>query len=204
MNRIVSAITDISDWFTDRRLSHFFVGDVAVAQWGEPALRAHIDVCVVPPAEKTRSILDDLLVDFDTRSGLPADEFEKMRVVLLRSDCDVPIDVSLGLPELEFDVAGRAKYVEVAPDKLVPVCAPEDLVVYKMLAARPCDKEDAESIIARQGTRFDVTRARAFLRRFCDALKDTAALDRFEELWHACGPDAIEECWQTLGPHGRE
>jgi hypothetical protein len=92
----------------------------------------------------------------------------------------IPVDFVLAGPgpEESFLLHAAVRLVDGVP---VPVAAPDDLVVMKVLAGRPQDLEDVVAILAAQGPRVDLERATATLRLLQEALDRRDLLPRLEE-----------------------
>ena len=63
----------------------------------------------------------------------------------------------------------------------VDTCSAEDLVIYKLIAARPQDLVDVTSIVQRQGNRLDVERVRHWGREFAELKEDPDLLRPFDD-----------------------
>ena len=59
-------------------------------------------------------------------------------------------------------------------------CSAEDLVLYKLIAARPIDVHDVQMVVSRQAARLDAERIRSWGRQFADLLERPDLLDPFE------------------------
>lgn len=92
---------------------------------------------------------------------------------------DTPVDVVLSGPGIEELFFGRVVTRDVE-GVTIPVAAPEDIVVMKVLAARPKDLEDAAAILAAQGSTLDVDLIRELLELLERALDQRDLLPAFE------------------------
>lgn len=94
---------------------------------------------------------------------------ERVRVLLLAdASSGIEIDVVLTGPGLEEEFharAGRGRFGETE----LPVIAPEDLLVCKLLAGRPQDLQDVEAVLAAQAG-LDLDRVREVLAMLESAL----------------------------------
>ncbi len=63
----------------------------------------------------------------------------------------------------------------------------EDLVVYKLVAARPRDLDDAEKLLSLHGPVLDIARIRRLVREISDALEDSSRVETFERLLRKAG-----------------
>jgi len=85
-----------------------------------------------------------------------AEEFAlRHRVLLLRSDTGIGIDISLGITGYEGLVMQRATPYTYLPRLKLLTCSAEDLVILKAFADRSRDWSDVEGIVARQEENLD-------------------------------------------------
>jgi len=103
-------------------------------------------------------------------------------VLLLRhTPSGTPIDLSLAWLPFETEALQRSTIVSIGRTA-IRVPHVEDLVLYKLVAARPKDLDDAQQLLAIHRPRLDVSKLRARLAEFCAVLEDDSRLDQFEVL----------------------
>lgn len=64
------------------------------------------------------------------------------------------------------------------------VCAPEELVVYKLARFSPLDREDIRAILKTQGKRLDRQRVRSLARQLARETGDPRLLDHWDDVTH--------------------
>jgi hypothetical protein len=107
--------------------------------------------------------------------------------MLLRHEpSGVDLDVSLAWLPFELDAIGRSEVIDYAGVS-IRIPRPDDLVIYKLVAARPRDLDDVERLLLLHGPALDVRRIVATVREFADALEDTGRLDALERLLKKTG-----------------
>jgi len=79
---------------------------------------------------------------------------------LLLAPNGLKVDVSLGALAFEHEVLDRANVWRRVDEVVLVTCSAEDLMIYKLVAARPRDLVDVISIVQRQGHRLDLERIR--------------------------------------------
>jgi hypothetical protein len=129
------------------------VGAVARNAWAPPRATTDLDLAVaarrsaLDEAERALSELGYVLV----RQHQVSPEEALPDLVVFRSERALPRQVDLLLAKTEFEkqVLARATPVEVSGRPIL-VATPEDLVVYKLLADRPRDRDDLEAVILTQ------------------------------------------------------
>jgi hypothetical protein len=111
----------------------------------------------------------------------------RSHVLLVRHQASgVPIDISLAWLPFEDEALARAVRRDFA-GAILPFVEPEDLVIYKLVAARPRDLEDAERLVVLHGERMDFARVADTIGVFCDILEDTSRLDLVAKLLERTG-----------------
>jgi len=99
--------------------------------------------------------------------------FARRNQVLLLVHGPTGVELVLSLAWLPFEQEALARRTVVRfGDLALRVCDPEDLIVYKLVAARPLDLEDASQIALRHHKRIDRERVRRILAAFDEVLDD--------------------------------
>lgn len=158
------------------------IGGVAVIALGVPRLTVDIDATV-----SGKDLDVDRLVEALGRRGIrprrpDAVAFARKHHVLLLSHqaSGTPVDLSLAWLPFEDEALGARREQDYAGVR-IRVPRPEDLVVYKLVAARPQDLDDAEGLLLLHGADMKLDRVRRLVRQFAQALEDSdrpAALER--------------------------
>ncbi len=71
-------------------------------------------------------------------------------MLLLKTEGEIGIDVSLGALPFEEEAINRASYQNYLPEISLKICSPEDLIVLKAFADRTRDWADIETIVIKQ------------------------------------------------------
>ncbi|MBI3494192.1 MAG: hypothetical protein HY047_20795 [Acidobacteria bacterium] len=126
------------------------------------------------------AVLDLLLSRFSSRDPDPVRRAELGRLALLSASNGVDLDVSFAAFPFELEVLERASNWQITPDRALRTCSAEDLVLYKLVAARLIDLHDVQSVVTRMGTALDVDRVRLWGGRFAEIIEKPDLLDPFE------------------------
>jgi hypothetical protein len=146
--RLDDALAALASALRATRAPWMVIGGIAVIARGVRRMTTDIDVVVRGDAVDTRSLLRTLL-RFGIRPRIDrAEEFAQENLVLLlrHTSSGVDLDLSLGWTAFEQDAIAactKATYGHAA----FPMARAEDLVVFKAMAARPKDVEDAAALI---------------------------------------------------------
>lgn len=133
---------------------HFAViGAVARNAWAPPRATTDIDVTVSGREDALLAIGNALealgYVRVREHRTDPADPLPDIRTYRSPSGPPRQIDILVAKTPFEREVLARVEPIDLGGTEL-PVASPEDLVVYKLLADRPRDREDIRSILTTQ------------------------------------------------------
>jgi hypothetical protein len=165
------------------------IGGVAVIAHGVPRLTVDIDATVVA-AGLDVDRLTDVLAAHGIRGRIPdASGFAAAHQVFLATHepSGTPVDISLAWLPFEEEALGTSvscNYAGVA----IRIPRPEDLVVYKLVASRPRDLDDAEGLLLLHGAGMDLDRVRKIVGEFASILDDTERPKALERLIERTGP----------------
>ena len=84
---------------------------------------------------------------------------------------------------MPFETEALHRSALVSIDRIeVRVPHVEDLILYKLVAARPRDLDDAQQLLAIHRSRVDLPKVRARLAEFCAVLEDEERLRQLDSL----------------------
>jgi predicted nucleotidyltransferase len=141
--------------------SFAIIGAVARNAWAPPRATTDLDLAVLADASLLARIEVALrglgYLSVRQHRADPADALPDIEI--FRSEEAEPrqVDLLIAKTPFEEDVLRRASFTEVGTLR-APVASAEDLIVYKLLADRPRDREDVTAVLrtqARAGTPFD-------------------------------------------------
>jgi hypothetical protein len=147
---LISTALRLQQFLELKRWRFCFIGGLCVQHWGEPRLTRDIDLSLLTGFGGEVDFVDSLLAEYSPRIEAAREFALARRVLLLRSEDGIGIDISLaGLP-YEEGLIDRAVRVEMLPGLTLRLCSAEDLIVMKVFAGRETDLRDARSIVVRQ------------------------------------------------------
>lgn len=159
------------------------IGGVAVIARGVPRFTVDIDATVAGAGASIERIFQ-VFDRHEIVARIPsAITFARERhVLLLRHDpSGVPLDVSLAWLPFEEEAISHAEEVDFAGVP-IRVARPDDLIIYKLVAARSRDLDDVEKLLLLYGPTLDVARIRRVVAQFADALDDRGRVEALERL----------------------
>lgn len=171
----------------------YVFGAQAVLVWGRPRLTGDVDVTMFLEPEDPRGFVTAMrAAGFELRVR-DIDEFvTRTRVFpFTHVVSGLALDAVLGGPGFEEEFARTARHVDIG-GLVVPVIAPEELIVTKILAGRSKDLEDVRGILRAQRGALDLGRIRDLIAELEAALSQADLLPCFEDqvrLSRASGPE---------------
>lgn len=164
------------------------IGGVAVIALGVPRLTVDIDATVAAADLKIERLVEGL-----DRQGIrpripDALAFARARQVFLgvHQASGTPVDVSLAWLPFEAEALSSSQVCDYAGVR-IRIPRPEDLLIYKIIASRPRDLQDAEGLLVLHGATMDVDRVRRVVKQFADVLDDVERPETLERLIRKAG-----------------
>lgn len=114
-----------------------FIGGLAVQRLGEPRQTRDVDLTVLTGFGQEEPFIDALLGRFDGWVEDAQSFALDNRVLLLKSEGGIGIDVALGGLNFEESAVTEATEWRIGPGMALRTCSAEALVVYKVFAGRP-------------------------------------------------------------------
>jgi uncharacterized nucleotidyltransferase DUF6036 len=181
----LDALAALRQGLDDIGTPSMIIGGVAVIALGIPRLTVDIDATLAAAR----------LVDSLARQGITpripdAVTFARQRHVFLgvHEPSGTPVDVSLAWLPFEEEALRNAQACDYAGVH-IRIPRPEDLLIYKLIAARPRDLEDAEGLLVLYGNAMDLGRVRTVLKEFAALIDDVDRPLILERLIAKVGPE---------------
>jgi hypothetical protein len=174
------ALEALARGLTECRAPWAVIGGIAIIARGVRRFTTDVDVAVRGDAVSIEGLLETLEKFAIVPRIADAAAFAEANLVLLlrHQETGVDLDVSLAWSAFEHDALATSTVTSFGRVR-APMCTPESLVVFKAIAGRPKDTEDAEALLALYP---DIDRARvrarvAELAALADAPEILTALD---------------------------
>ena len=186
--RFLDALQALRDGLTELGIPWLVIGGVAVIARGVPRLTLDIDATLWGPAvdlERALHVLrrHDIAPRIEGALGFAG---EHHVLLLQHGPTGVPLDLSLAWLPFEEEAIRSGQELDYAGVRL-RVPRPEDLIIYKLVAARLRDLEDAEKLLLLHGPAVDVPRIRRIVQEFADALDDRTRPETLAQLLRRTG-----------------
>jgi hypothetical protein len=154
------------------------IGGIAVSVWGQTRATYDIDIKVLVPENGYDSIRA-LIRDACPERARPHTAENSLIIDTIIDG--VIIDFLLALPGYEENIINRAVSKKL-DEYEVPVCAPEDLIIQKVIAGRPRDWQDIEGILIEQHGKLDREYMEEWLGQFAEVLEQPSMLSQYNSI----------------------
>ncbi len=181
MTPLLEAAAEVAGWLDREGIPYAIIGGLAVARWADPRFTKDVDFTVPAPYGEEQGMAARLVSALRPRRHDAVAFARDSRVVLLHASNGVPVDVALGAHEFELEVVARATDFEFARGCVLRTCSAEDLIVYKLVAARLTDIADVQRVVDRQAPKLDIERIRRWGEVFAELKEDPDLLRPFEK-----------------------
>jgi hypothetical protein len=141
MKSLFLAAAELEGFLVKHDWQYCFIGGIALQRWGQPRLTNDVDLTLLTGFGNEAVYVDTLLKRWNARIPDGRDFALKHRVLLLRSQEGIPIDVALGGIAFEEQIVSRATRYEFLPGVSLLTCSAEDLIILKAVANRPRDRD---------------------------------------------------------------
>ena len=180
---VADLLADLAAVLDAQSILWYLFGAQAAIVYGVARLTADVDVTVQAPANRpvTDWIATLAAHRFEPRFRDPAFLAQTRVLPLVHGPTGLPVDLVLAGPGLEEEFLARARRLPV-DGVVVPVVDVSDLVILKVLAARPKDLDDVAALLRVQGERIDDRRVRQVLAMLEEALGQSDLVPEFERL----------------------
>ena len=178
-------LKDLLLWFKNSPGEFLIIGGIAVGLLTRPRTTKDIDVLSLLDESQWENFLKTgRQFGFDARITDALSFARKNRIVLLRHfKSGIDIDISFG--QLPFEKESiRRKTFHTLGTLTVPLPTPEDLIIMKMVAHRPQDMIDVETIL-RAYPKLDRKRIQKWVKDFSEVLENPDILNDLKKMMKA-------------------
>jgi predicted nucleotidyltransferase len=141
---INSDFSDLLQLFNDNQVRYLVIGGYAYIQYAEPRYTKDLDLWISTDVENAAAVFRSLKEFGAPLVDMTEDDFSEEGYFYQMGVPPVRIDILMGIPGIEFDIAW-ANREEIDFDGLsVPFISKEDLIVSKRASGRTQDLLDAD------------------------------------------------------------
>ena len=155
MNKFEETLIRIDKLCNINGISYAVIGGLAVITYGSHRTTKDIDITVLCDLEEMERVHKIFINEFIPLFNNSIEFFKKNFVLPSKDKSNgLRVDIASGLTEFDKRVIERRKRTKLGSAEFY-VCSIEDLIIYKLFAARYQDLADIEELIARNNKSID-------------------------------------------------
>lgn len=176
------ALLNITSLLNRHSIPYMIIGGYAVVYHGENRFTEDIDITLGVDKSYLEELISFLNDDFSIRVENPAEFVEDTNVLPVWDNRNsVKVDLIFSFIDFERDAIERAETARIDNEEIQVISA-KDLVIYKLIAGRERDIEDAKWVLEKKGEEIDIG--------FIDK--------HLQEMSHLLGRNDIYKNWKEL------
>ena len=148
------ALGNLARTFKDSNVPYMIIGGLASAIWGNPRATLDIDVTIWVAVDHIQETVSMLEKKYACMVENPLDFISETRVLPVKTNENLRIDIIFGVLPFEIDAIDRAVEVKVG-DTFIKFCTAEDLILLKIISERSKDIEDVRCVLHFQKNNLD-------------------------------------------------
>ena len=182
MEKLIRALIDLQTRLEEAGIPSAAIGGLALGAWGKARLTRDADLKILLRRDERQRLLKLLEADYRSLNADPDEMLRRNGIVFVLNSEGARIDIMLEDTEFDAQIIARAQLVEIMPGRQVRVCSPEDLIVLKMLASRPQDWVDVETVIRKQAENLDEGHILKSFRLFEQLIDDSTLISSYQRI----------------------
>lgn len=184
MDQLYTSVLKLQQRLASAGIPSAIIGGVAVGVWGDPRVTRDVDLKVLLRRDDAERLWGLLQEDYRPLHHEPIEALRGHGFLFLHDADEIRLDVLLAETTFDESAVRRARSIKLSPDAEFAawVCAPEDLIVYKMISLRDIDRRDAAMLVKRVGDKLDDRYIEKWLKEFEQALDEGSLIAEFRRL----------------------
>ncbi|MEX0608376.1 MAG: nucleotidyl transferase AbiEii/AbiGii toxin family protein [Balneolaceae bacterium] len=175
-----NTLHEITDLLEKHKLPYMVIGGYAVLFHGEPRFTEDIDIVLGVDSSSLDQVLKAVDNKFEARAKDATQFVEQTNVLpLISLKNNIKVDLIFSFIDFERNAIQKALSVDIEGKK-VQIVRAEDLIIYKLLAGRPKDLEDAKNVIEHNLTTIDIQEIDSVVQELVEGLQEI----RIQEHWN--------------------
>jgi hypothetical protein len=180
MTILEQVLVDVGRFLSENEIPYMIIGGMANAVWGQPRATLDIDATIWVEDKAIEGIVSRLSEEFRLLVPDPGGFIRETHVLPLEAREGVRVDLIFGTLPYEREAIDRARVLSVAGSP-VHFCAPEDLILHKIISERDQDLADARGVARRQMRNLDVQYLEMRIRELAQVLERPEIWGRWQE-----------------------
>jgi len=170
MNSLEQALIDLARILADNNIPYMIIGGMANAVWGEPRSTIDIDATIWLDEKDAEHVVTLMSGTFQPLVRDYLKFIHDTNVLPLKSREGVRIDLIFGRLPYEQEAIQRSVEMDING---VPVhfCAPEDLILHKIISDREKDINDARGVAVRRMKSMDLIYLESRIQELSNAME---------------------------------
>ncbi len=180
---ITKLIKSLAGALDQARIPYMIIGGQAVLLYGSPRLTLDIDITLGIDTDRIEAI-EGVCKILQLKFLVPQPRhFAAQTKVLPVQDTatDIRVDFIFSFTPYEKIALGRVNKVNLE-DQIIKFASAEDIIIHKILAARPIDLQDVEHILIKHTKTLDFNYIQRWLSEFAQMDQYTKVLIQFKRL----------------------
>ena len=183
--KLLRSAVELEERWRSRGYQFCFIGGIAVQRWGEPRNTRDLDLTLLTGFGGESEYIAAVLSEFQPRVP-DARQFALLnRVLLVRDEHGIDIDISLGAMPFEERAIERATDFRLSENGSITTCSATDLIVHKAFASREQDWIDIRSVLVRSRSHVDWETVLRELTPLVELKEEPKILDRLQEIYQS-------------------
>lgn len=187
--RVLQAASDLQNFCEQHAWKYCLIGGLAVQRWGQVRATQDADLTLLTGFGEEEKFIDPLLDQFHPRRENAREFALKYRVLTVRTESGVPLDIAMGALPFEKNSIERSSIWNISSKYQLRTCSAEDLVIHKVFAGREIDWVDVRGVLVTQNNQLNFKLIQNELKPLLELKEDSEAMKRFHQLRKELGPD---------------
>lgn len=179
LNKTLLSIVSV---LNNHSIPYMVICGYAVLYHGHAHFTEDIDIVLGIDANHLNSVIEAVSGKFLPRPKNPEQFVRQTNVLpLLEKDDKIRVDLIFSFLEFERNAIAHSDSALV-DEQTVNIVRAEDLIVYKILASRPRDLDDIQSILNQKKKKLDTVQITSNIKHLSNALADDSLIERWEKI----------------------
>lgn len=172
MNDFEKTLVQLDEFCYKKSIQYAVIGGIAVIAYGSFRTTQDIDITALCKLENLDKIHKDFIKQYSPIPDNSFDFFSKNFVLPVKDGTtNIKIDISAGLTKFDESVIQRSKRTKLGEAEFY-ICSLEDLLIYKLFAARYMDLADVQYLIKLNRNNFDMNYLKTTAEEFRELERD--------------------------------
>jgi len=179
MNKLLSSLDKITNWFENQNIPYMVFGGIANAIYGNPRQTYDIDIKIFVEETEIENFVENIKSAGKILTAEPLNFISDTNVLPLDID-GVRVDIVIAILPFEKQALERSQKVSYKNIN-IKVCTIEDFIIQKAVSERNKDWNDIETVIKLNKNRIDWNYLIKYCQQISNFLSRSEILDKIEK-----------------------